>query len=118
MVERYAWRAKVLPGMLEEYKRRHDRLWPEMKEVLASAGIRNYTIWNSGQDLFGYYECDSIDTAARVQAESPVVKKWDAFMKDVMQMEPDPVTGAQPRMEQVFLFEGEKKDEQNKNRDF
>ena len=108
-MERYAWRAEVLPGMLEEYRRRHDALWPEMQEVLAAAGIRNYTIWVSGRDLFGYYECDSVETAARVQSESPVVKKWDAYMKDVMRMEPDPITGAQPRMEQVFLFEGTKK---------
>ncbi|PWL98585.1 MAG: L-rhamnose mutarotase [Clostridiales bacterium] len=107
-MERYAWRAQLLPGMLEEYKRRHENLWPEMKEVLASAGIRNYTIWNSGNELFGYYECDSIEMASRVQAESPIVKRWDEYMKDVMRMEPDPVTGAQPRMTQVFLFEGEK----------
>ena len=63
-MERYAWRAEVLPGMLEEYRRRHDALWPEMQEVLAAAGIRNYTIWVSGRDLFGYYECDSVETAA------------------------------------------------------
>ena len=44
-MERYAWKATVLPGMLEEYIRRHDNIWPEMKEVLSAAGIRNYTIW-------------------------------------------------------------------------
>ncbi len=107
-MERYAWKAVLLPGKLSEYKRRHDNLWPEMKETLAAAGIRNYTIWNTGNELFGYYECDSVETAARIQAESPVVKKWDEYMKDVMVMEPDPVTGAQPRMEQVFLFDEKK----------
>lgn len=105
-MERYAWRATVLPGKLAEYKRRHDDIWPEMRAVLAAAGIRNYTIWNVGDALFGYYECDSVEYASRVQAESEVVKKWDAYMKDVMVMEPDPVTGAQPRLAQVFLFEG------------
>ncbi|MBS6446748.1 MAG: L-rhamnose mutarotase [Clostridiales bacterium] len=105
-MERYAWRATVLPGKLAEYKRRHDDIWPEMRAVLAAAGIRNYTIWNVGDTLFGYYECDSVEYASRVQAESEVVKKWDSYMKDVMVMEPDPVTGAQPRLAQVFLFEG------------
>ena len=105
-MERYAWRAAVLPGKLAEYKRRHDEIWPEMKAVLTAAGIRNYTIWNVGDELFGYYECDSVEYASRVQAESEVVKKWDEYMKDVMIMEPDPVTGAQPRLERVFLFEG------------
>ncbi len=104
-MERYAWKATVLPGKLEEYKYRHAHIWPEMKEVLASAGIRNYTIWNVGDELFGYYECDSVAEAARVQAESPVVDRWNEYMKDVMKMDMDPVTGAQPLMEQVFFFD-------------
>ncbi len=104
-MERYAWKAAVLPGKLEEYKRRHDNIWPEMKEVLAAAGIRNYTIWNVGEELFGYYECGSVAEAARIQAESPVVDRWNEYMKDVMKMDMDPVTGAQPLMEQVFFFD-------------
>ena len=66
-MDRYAWKAIVLPGKLEEYIRRHDNIWPEMKEVLSAAGIRNYTIWNVGNELFGYYECDSIEYAAKVR---------------------------------------------------
>ena len=54
-MERYAWKATVLPGKLEEYIRRHNEIWPEMKDVLHQAGIRNYTIWNVGNELFGYY---------------------------------------------------------------
>ena len=107
-MERYAWKAVVLPGKLEEYKYRHDHIWPEMKDVLTQAGIRYYTIWNVGSELFGYYECDSVAEAARIQAESPVVDKWNEYMKDVMLMEMDPVTGAQPLMEQVFFFDPEK----------
>lgn len=43
-MERYAWKATVLPGKLDEYVRRHNAIWPELKEVLHQAGIRNYTI--------------------------------------------------------------------------
>ena len=103
-MERYTWKARVLPGQLDEYIRRHDEIWDDMKAVLKDAGIRNYTIWNTGDELFGYYECDDVEYAARVQAESPVVDRWNEYMKDVMEMEMDPVTGAQPRMRQVFLF--------------
>ena len=39
-MERYAWKATVKEGMLEEYIRRHDNIWPEMKEMLRKAGIR------------------------------------------------------------------------------
>lgn len=103
-MEKYAWKAKLLPGMLDEYKNRHDNIWPEMKDVLTAAGIRNYSIWNVGEDLFGYYECDSIEEAGRIQSESDVVARWDEYMKDVMVMEKDPVTGAQPLLKQVFEF--------------
>ena len=104
-MERYAWKATVREGKLEEYIRRHDCIWPEMKELLHRAGIRNYTIWNVGNELFGYYECDSVEEAAHIQATSEVNQKWDVYMRDVMIMEKDPRTNAQPLMRQVFLFE-------------
>jgi L-rhamnose mutarotase len=104
-MERYAWKAIVREGMLDEYIKRHDEIWPEMKEMLHAAGIRNYTIWNVGNELFGYYECDSIAEAGRIQAESEVNARWDQYMKDVMIAEKDPVTGAQPLMKQVFFFD-------------
>ena len=106
--------------MLDEYKRRHDNIWSELKQVLKDAGISNYSIWNVGNELFGYFdsiwnvgnelfgyfECEKgVEFAEKVQAQSPVVDKWNEYMKDVMTMELDPVTGAQPKMKQVFLLE-------------
>ena len=74
-----------------------------MKQMLREAGICNYTIWNVGNELFGYYECrKGVDFAAKTQNESPIVKRWDAFMSDILIMEKDPVTGAQPLLTQVF----------------
>ena len=105
-MDRFVWKAKVLPGMLDEYVRRHDEIWPEMSAVLDEAGVRNYTIWNTGDDLIGYYECDDIAYASKVQADSPVVDRWNAYMKDVMVMEFDPKTGTSVRLEQVFYHQG------------
>ncbi|MDD6884721.1 MAG: L-rhamnose mutarotase [Eubacteriales bacterium] len=104
-MERFAWKARVLPGKLDEYIRRHDEIWPEMTEVLNQAGVHNYTIWNVGDELFGYYECESIAYAAKVQAESPVVDRWNAYMKDVMEMEMDPATGTSVMLRKVFYHE-------------
>ena len=104
-MEKYAWKGFIKEGAIEEYVRRHDALWPEMKEVLAAAGIKNYTIWNVGNELFGYYECEKgIEYAARVQRESEVVDRWNEYMKDILVMEMDPVTGAQPQLKKVFSF--------------
>lgn len=74
-----------------------------MKEILKSAGIRNYTIWNDKNELVGYYECESgIEYAAKIQAESPVVQRWNDYMKDILIMELDSDTGAQPKLLKVF----------------
>lgn len=105
-MERFAWKATVKDGMLAEYKKRHDNIWAELKNVLKDAGICNYTIWNTGNELFGYFECEKgAAFAEKIQAESPIVDKWNEYMKDVMTMELDPVTGAQPKMTQVFFLE-------------
>ena len=105
-MERYAWRARVRPGMLDEYIRRHNAIWPEMTEMLNEAGVHNYTIWNVGDELFGYYECEKgLDYAASVQAESPIVDKWNQYMEDVMTMPLDPDTGVQPKLERMFFLE-------------
>ena len=104
-MERYAWKAVLKEGQREEYIRRHKQIWPEMKDVLKTAGIVNYSIWLSGNELFGYYECEKGSAyAAKIQAESPVVQKWNEFMKDVMLMETYERTGAQPLLEEVFYL--------------
>lgn len=104
-MERYAWKARIKEGKKAEYKKRHDEIWPEMKELLKSAGIANYSIWNVDDELFGYYECEKgVEFAAKVQAESPVVQRWNEYMKDVMEMEVDPETGAQPHLTEVFYL--------------
>ena len=104
-MERFAWKGRIKPGMQAEYKRRHDEIWPEMLALLKQAGIRNYSIWSDGTEVFGYYECEKgADYAARVQAQSAVVDKWNEYMKDVMVMEMDPVTGAQPKAEEVWYL--------------
>ena len=102
-MEKYAWSAKVVDGMIDEYKKGHAEIWPEMVKVLKEDGICNYTVWHSGGKLFDYYECEKgVEYAAKIQRESPVVDKWNEYMKDVLIMELDPVTGAQPKLEKVF----------------
>ena len=104
-MERYAWRAKIKDGKIEEYKRRHDEIWNEMKDLLKLAGIKNYSIWIAENDLFGYYECEKgVEYATKIQKESSVVDRWNEYMKDVMEMELDKKTGAQPLMKEVFYL--------------
>lgn len=50
--------SKIKAGMKEEYVKRHNEIWEELKTLLKEAGICNYTIWTDGNTLFGYYECE------------------------------------------------------------
>lgn len=79
---------------------------PEMVKVLKEAGICNYSIFYCKDELFGYYECEKgVAYAEKVQAESPIVDRWNEYMKDILELEMDPVTGAQPKLEQVFRLD-------------
>ena len=105
-MEKYAWKGMIKEGMIDEYVRRHNEIWPEMVKVLKDAGIKNYTIWSTGRELFGYYECEKgVEYATKVQAESPVVDRWNEYMKDILIMEMDPETGAQPLLKKVFTLD-------------
>ncbi|MBP5466934.1 MAG: L-rhamnose mutarotase [Clostridia bacterium] len=104
-MEIYAWKAILKDGKKEEYVRRHKEIWKEMVDVLKSAGIKNYSIWLCGNELFGYYECEKgIKFAGKIQADSPVVDRWNEYMKEVMVMDTDEKTGAQPLLEEVFYL--------------
>ncbi len=105
-MEKYAWTARILDGKKQEYIKRHNEIWPEMVALLKEAGICNYTIWAEENKLFGYYECEKgVAFAAATQANSPVVDKWNEYMKDVMVMDLDEETGAQPKLECVFTLD-------------
>ncbi len=105
-MERMAWKGKIKSGCRQIYIERHAHIWPEMVEILKQAGIRNYSIFANGDELFGYYECENgVEFAERVQAQSEIVARWNVYMKDILELEMDPKTGAQPKMEQVFRLD-------------
>ena len=102
-MERFAWRARVKEGCTKEYKKRHDEIWAEMKEVLKNAGICNYTIFLDGHELFGYYECEKgAEYATRFQNESEIVEKWNKYMSDILVWKNNKT---QPRLTEVFRLE-------------
>ncbi len=101
-MERVAWKIKLKKGMKSEYKKRHDNIWPEMTEALNRAGMHNYTIWNIGEDLFGYYEVEDLKACNEVLSESPVVARWNEYMKDVIEVDFDPETGTVRALELMF----------------
>ena len=81
---------KLFPGMAVEYKRRHDDIWPELAALLRRIGVSEYSIFldESTNDLFGVLRCVDATALDRLP-DDPIVKKWWAAMKDVMETNPD-----------------------------
>ena len=74
---------KLRPGCYEEYKRRHDELWPELAEVMRENGI-NMVIYRFEDTLFVYGTAPSDEAWARVERH-PVTPRWNEFMKEVLE---------------------------------
>jgi len=91
--------------MQEEYKKRHDGIWPEMTRAMNVAGIHNYTIWNDGDELFSYYEVEDYNKSIEVLNASEVVKRWNDYMKDIIEYETNPETGRMKEMKLMFYHE-------------
>ena len=91
-IAQYAWVLEVRPGYEEEYKRRHDEIWPEMVQTLREAGIRNYSIFRYGLTLFGYFETDDLEQTVEYLRNSEVNRRWSEWMDPIMKVEIDPQT--------------------------
>ncbi len=89
-VKRAAFVMKLKPGFEDEYKRRHDALWPEMKKTLKEAGISDYSIFLDRQtlELFAVQKLADGSTVDLLP-ENPIVRTWWEHMKDIMETNPD-----------------------------
>ena len=89
-MERIAFKMKIFNGVEEEYKRRHDEIWPELKELLISSGIHDYSIFldESTNSLFGILKVENAEALNSLPANE-VMQKWWVYMKDLMECNDD-----------------------------
>ena len=87
---RNAFTMKLKMGYEEEYKRRHDEIWPDLAGELTKAGVSDYSIFldETTLTLFAFQKLTD-DNTADALPDNPVVKKWWAFMADIMDTNPD-----------------------------
>lgn len=81
---------KLKPGFEAEYKKRHDEIWPELSAVLTEAGVYDYSIYldRATGILFAFQKRTENNTADDLP-NHPIVKKWWAYMADIMDTNPD-----------------------------
>ena len=81
---------KLHKGFEEEYKKRHDEIWPELKNLLKDNGISDYSIFldETTNDLFGVMKADNAKALGALPAKA-IMQKWWAYMKDIMESNED-----------------------------
>jgi L-rhamnose mutarotase len=97
---RVAFVLRVRPDRIEEYVAAHRNVWPEMLDALRAAGIRNYSIFRDGNQVFGYFETDDIAATERYLASQEVSHRWQEAMADLLE-ERVPDAGPQS-LEEIF----------------
>jgi L-rhamnose mutarotase len=103
VTQRSAFVLDVRPERMDEYVQAHREVWPEMLDALRSAGIRNYTIFRRGNQMFGYFEAEDVEAAARYLAEQDVSARWQDAMAQLLE-ERVPESGPQS-LEEVFRLD-------------
>jgi L-rhamnose mutarotase len=75
---RYGMVVRVKPERLEEYKRLHAAVWPEVLRKIAECNIRNYSIYHKDDLLFSYFEYvgEDFDGDMAKMAADPITQKW------------------------------------------
>ena len=77
-MRRYGMAIKVKPGKIEEYKRLHATVWPDVLKMIGDCNIRNYSIYLKDDYLFSYFEYvgNDFDADMAKMAADPVTQKW------------------------------------------
>ena len=103
-MSRVAFKMILFPGKEEEYKKRHDELWPDLQELLKNSGISRYSIFldETTHSLFGV-----LDISEPMKLEElpkhEVMQRWWAYMADIMETNPDHSPVSLPLKEVFYL---------------
>jgi L-rhamnose mutarotase len=102
---RLAFKMYLNEGQKEEYRKRHNELWPELRQLLKDSGVSEYSIFldEETNTLFAFQK-NSGASGSQDLGQTEIVQKWWAFMADIMKSNPDhsPVSVA---LEEVFYME-------------
>jgi L-rhamnose mutarotase len=101
-MQRNAFKMQLKPGVVAEYKKRHDEIWPELSRELRAAGVSDYSIFLDEETLtlFAVQKLSDGNTAAELP-NSPIIRKWWDYMAPLMATHADNSPVAKP-LKEVF----------------
>ena len=105
MYKRLAFKMKLNPGFIEEYKKRHNELWPELHKLLKDAGLSEYSIFFDEETNFLFaFQKQAGKQGSQDLGKTEIVQKWWKYMADITETNPDnsPISTA---LEEVFYME-------------
>lgn len=84
----HAFRMQLKPGAVQEYKARHDAIWPELAELLKASGVGDYSIFLDEEtlSLFAVLRRAEDHTLDDLPSH-PVMRKWWTYMAPLMEVE-------------------------------
>ena len=104
-MKRLAFKMHLNEGQKEEYKRRHNQLWPELHKLLKEAGVSEYSIFLDEEThiLFAFQKVSG-DGGSQDLGQTEIVHKWCKYMSDIMATNPDNSPVTKP-LEELFYME-------------
>lgn len=103
-MHRVAFKMKLFAGFEEEYKKRHDQLWPELQALLKETGIQDYSIFldPTTNSLFGVLTIKDPSLLDSLP-QHPVMQRWWQYMADIMETNADQ-SPVQVPLQEVFYM--------------
>ena len=103
-MQRLAFKMKLNKGQKDEYTKRHNEIWPELKELLKQNDVSEYSIFfdEETHTLFAFQKILG-NSGSQDLSDSEIVKKWWDYMTDIMEVNPDNSPISAP-LEEVFYL--------------
>lgn len=97
------------PALIAEYKKYHEKIWPEITESIRTAGILDMEIYLRDTRMFMIMEVDerfSFEKKAKADQQNPKVQEWEQLMWKFQQALPQAKAGEKwLQMERIFKLE-------------
>jgi L-rhamnose mutarotase len=103
-MERIAFKMQLYKGFEEEYKKRHDEIWPELSQLLKETGVSEYSIFldETTNSLFAFLKADDPKLLDSLPAKE-VMQRWWKYMGDIMESNADNSPVSIPLKEVFYL---------------
>ncbi len=89
-MRREAFKMFLKPGCEDEYIRRHNLIWPELKQLLSDSGVSDYSIfWDRDTNILFAVQKVAGEGGSQDLGNTEIVQKWWAYMADIMETNPD-----------------------------